>query len=78
LIPKPFARFVAGAYASYDHAHKRHVVGIRLVVLLWTNGVICAPFGVVCWHHRQCILIYHTKNRLARLLVYWVVRHYIP
>jgi hypothetical protein len=78
LIPKPFARYVAGAYPAYDHAQKRHVVGQRLVVLIWTNGVLCIPISFAVWHHRLFVRTYRTKNQLARILVYWAVRHRIP
>jgi hypothetical protein len=78
FLPKPFARYVCGAYPGYDHAQKRHVVGQRLVVLIWTNGVLCVPVAVVFWHHRDFVRTYRTKNQLARILVYWAVRHHIP
>lgn len=78
FIPKPFARYVCGAYPGYDHAQKRHVVGQRLVVLIWTNGVLCVPVAVVFWHHRDFVRTYRTKNQLARILIYWAVRHHIP
>jgi hypothetical protein len=78
LIPKPFARYVAGAYPGYDHAQKRHVVGQRLVVLIWTNGVLCIPVAFVVWHHRLFVRRYRTKNELARIVVYWAVRHHLP
>lgn len=78
LIPKPFARYVAGAYPGYDHAQKRHVVGQRIVVLIWTNGVLCVPIAFVVWHHRLFVRTYRTKNQLARILIYWAVRHRIP
>jgi hypothetical protein len=78
LIPKPFARYVCGAYPSYDHAQKRHVVGQRLIVLIWTNGVLGVPIAVAVWHHRLFVRRYRTKNQLARILVYWAVRHHIP
>jgi hypothetical protein len=78
LIPKPFARYMCGTYASYDHAQKRHVPGQRLVVLIWSNGVICLPVAVAYWHHRDFVPHYRTKNELARILIYWAVRHHIP
>jgi hypothetical protein len=78
LIPKPFARLMSGAYPSYDHAQKRHVIGQRLVVLIWSNGVLCVPIAFVVWHHRIFVRTYRTKNQLARILVYWAVRHRIP
>jgi len=78
FLPKPFARYVAGAYPGYDHSQKRHLVGQHLVVLLWTNGTLCIPVAFAFWHHRLFVRTYRTKNDLARLLVYWAVRHQIP
>jgi hypothetical protein len=78
FIPKPFARYVCGAYPGYDHAQKRHAIGQRLVVLIWTNGVLCVPIAVAFWHHRDFVRTYRTKNQLARILIYWAVRHHIP
>jgi hypothetical protein len=78
FVPKPFARYVAGAYPGYDHAQKCHLVGHRLVVLIWTNGVLCVPVAFVFWHHRHFVRTYRTKNQLARLLVYWAIRHHVP
>ena len=78
FIPKPFARYVAGAYPGYDHAQKQHLVGQRLVVLLWTNGLVSIPVAFAFWHHRLFVHRYRTKNDLARIVVYWAVRHHIP
>jgi hypothetical protein len=78
LLPKPFAKLIAGVYPAYDSAQKRHVMGQRVVVLLWTNGVICVPVAFVYWHHRLFVRRYRTKNTLARILVYWAVRHHMP
>jgi hypothetical protein len=78
FVPKPFARYVAGAYPGYDSAQKRHLVGQRIVVLIWTNGFLGIPVAFVFWHHRQFVRTYRTKNELARIVVYWAVRHQIP
>jgi hypothetical protein len=78
FLPKPFARYVAGAYLGYDHSQKRHLVGQHLVVLIWTNGLLCIPVAFAFWHHRQFVRTYRTKNELARLVVYWAVRHHLP
>ena len=77
FVPKPFARYVAGAYPGYDSAQKRHLVGHRIVVLIWTNGVLCFPVAFAFWHHRRFVRKYRTKNQLARILVHWAVRHHI-
>ncbi len=78
VVPKPFSRFVAGTYVDYDHANKRHVRCHRIVVVIWTNGAIYIPVAFAFWHHRDFVRKYRTKNQIARILVYYVVRHGIP
>ena len=62
FIPKPFARYITGVYPGYDSAQKRHLVGHRMVVLIWTNGVLCIPVAFVFWHHCQFVRKYRTKT----------------
>jgi hypothetical protein len=78
VVHKPFSRFVAGTYVDYDHAHKRHIRCHRIVVVIWTNGAIYIPVAFAFWHHRDFVRKYRTKNQIARILVYYVVRHGIP
>jgi hypothetical protein len=78
VVPKPFSRFVAGTYVDYDHANKRHIRCHRIVVVIWTNGAIYIPVAFAFWHHRDFVRKYRTKNQIARILVYYVVRHGIP
>ncbi len=53
LLPKPFARWIAGAYWDWDHAQHRRTFGHRVVVVLWTNGVIVIPVAFALWHKRH-------------------------
>ena len=78
VVPKPFSRFVAGTYVDYDHTQKRHVRCHRIVVVIWTNGDIYIPVAFAFWHHRDFVRRYRTKNQIARILIYYVVRHHIP
>lgn len=78
VVPKPFSRLVAGTYMDYDHTQKRHVRCHRIVVVIWTNGVIYIPVAFAFWHHRDFVNRYRTKNQIARILIYYVVRHHIP
>jgi len=77
VIPKPFSRWVAGVYVDYDCTQKRHIPCQRIVVVIWTNGVIYVPLAFAFWHQREFVRRYRTKNQIARILVYWVVRHNI-
>jgi len=78
VVPKPFSRLVAGTYVDYDHTQKRHVRCHRIVVVIWTNGSIYIPVAFAFWHHRDFVRKYRTKNQIARILIYYVVRHGIP
>lgn len=78
VVPKPFSRLVAGTYVDYDHTQKRHVRCHRIVVVIWTNGIIYIPVAFAFWHHRDFVRKYRTKNQIARALIYYVVRHHIP
>jgi len=78
VVPKPFSRYVAGTYMDYDSAQRRHIKCHRIVVVIWTNGTIFLPVAFAFWHHRDFVRKYRTKNDIARLLIYWVVRHRIP
>lgn len=53
LIPKPFARWIAGAYWDWDHAQHRRTFGHRLVVVVWTNGMLVVPVAYALWHKRH-------------------------
>jgi hypothetical protein len=78
VVPKPFSRLVAGTYVDYDHTQKRHVRCHRIVVVIWTNGIIYIPVAFAFWHHRDFVRRYRTKNQIARVLIYYAVRHHIP
>jgi len=78
VVPKPFSRFVAGTYVDYDHTQRRHVRCHRIVVVIWTNGFIYIPVAFAFWHHRDFVRKYRTKNQIARILIYYIVRHHIP
>lgn len=80
LIPKPYAKCIQGAYWDHDHALDIPCFGIRVVVLLWSNGSFAVPVAFLVWHKRQNPMPsfaprrYRSKNELARILVYWVYR----
>ena len=80
LIPKPYAKFIQGAYWDHDHALKIPCFCIRVVVLLWSNGTFAVPVAFLVWHKRLDPMPsfaprrYRSKNELARILVYWVYR----
>ena len=49
LLPKPFAQALAFAGWDYDHASNRNTYGLRLVFVVWCNGVLLIPLLFTCW-----------------------------
>jgi hypothetical protein len=80
LIPKPYAKLIQGAYWDHDHALNIPCFGIRVVVLLYSNGILTIPVAFLVWHKKQNPMPpfaprrHRSKNELARILVYWVYR----
>lgn len=80
LIPKPHARKMVAAYFDYDYVEDRTIRCLRVVVLCWTNGWIKIPVAFALWHKRDCAYLlatghkFRTKNQLARILVWKVLR----
>lgn len=52
VIPKPFSRWIAGTYWDWDHGEHRKVFCHRVVVVVWTNGVLVIPVAFAVWHKR--------------------------
>lgn len=80
IIAKPFSKVIAGAYWDWDYVNKKNEFCIRLVVLMWTNGLINIPVAFSVWHKQDSAWLkmtkkrYRTKNELARCLIYKVIR----
>lgn len=76
LLPHRRGRKMEGVYWDYDHADRKNVLGMRLVVVLWTDGRLRIPLAFAVWHKKDCCFSrrYRSKNALARILVYLVLR----
>lgn len=80
LIDKRYARKIESAYWDYDYVNRRNTFCIRLVFLVWTNGLIKIPVAFIPWHKEGSTYLqakkqrYRTKNELARILVYKITR----
>lgn len=87
LLPKPRSCKIAGTYWDYDHSEGRSVYGIRIVVILWSNGLIKVPIAFAIWHKKgkpdkrnkrpvgrpsREILKHKSKNEIARTLLKWI------
>ena len=84
ILPKEYSKKMVAAYFDYDYVHDRHIRCLRVVVLCWTNGLIKIPVAFALWHKKGCAYLqetgrkFRTKNQLARLLVWKVVRKGLP
>ena len=75
LLPHRRGKQVAGVYWDFDHAEQKNVRGMRVVVILWTDGYWRLPLAFAVWHKKGATRRrYRSKNELARLLVGWVLR----
>ncbi|MCP4605476.1 MAG: transposase [Proteobacteria bacterium] len=66
VIPKPFARWIAGAYWDWDHVEERSVFCHRLVIIIWTNGVLVIPVAFALWHKKHSAYFLSSKASFTR------------
>lgn len=80
ILPKRRSRNTDGVYWDYDYINDQYILCMRLVVVAWSNGIICIPIAFApCYKNGSSYLKKHhqkfrTKNQLARILVYQVTR----
>jgi hypothetical protein len=80
ILPKRRSQNTDGVYWDWDYVNRQHILCMRLVVLAWTNGTIRIPLAFACYHKKGGHYLkkhqkkFRTKNQLARILVYQVVR----
>lgn len=80
ILPKRRSEKTEGVYWDWDYVNRKNILCIRLVVLLWTNGLIRIPVAFACYYKKNSDYLqkhqqkFRTKNQIARSLVYQVVR----
>lgn len=80
ILPKHRSFNTEGVYWDWDYVNRKHVLCMRLVVLVWTNGMVRIPIAFACYHKEDSQYLknhkkkFRTKNQLARVLVYQVTR----
>ena len=50
LLAKRYSSKIEGVYNEYDHVTRQRVKGMRIVMILWTNGTIRMPVAWSIWH----------------------------
>ena len=76
LLPHCRGKKMEGVYWDHDHTERKNVLGMRLVVVLWTDGMLRIPLAFAVWHKKDSCVYrrYRSKNTLARILVRLVIR----
>jgi hypothetical protein len=63
LIPKRYGVKIEGVYNEYDHAGKERLKGMKIVLLIWTDGTIRVPISWAIWHKEKKIFLGLTKGK---------------
>lgn len=53
LIPKRYSKKIEGVYNEFDHVDRERTKGMKLVVLLWSDGKIRIPVAWALWHKEK-------------------------
>jgi len=84
IIPKRYAKKLPFVHWDYDYVTDRPIRCMRVVMLVWTNGLIKIPVGFKLWHKqgsaylREHGMAYQTKHQLARQLVIDTLAAQVP
>jgi hypothetical protein len=84
IIPKRYAKHLPYVYWDYDHVTERKIRCLRVVMLVWTNGLLKIPVGFKIWHKAGAVYWqtqegpYQTKHDLARELLVEAQQAHIP
>jgi SRSO17 transposase len=78
ILPKQ--RSVKTAFISwdYDYVNEKNIRCLRLVVVAWSNGIVCIPVAFALYYKKDHPEVlsgqqrFRTKNQLAQLLVYQI------
>lgn len=80
ILPKRRSHKTDGAYWDWDYVNGRHILCLRLVVVVWTNGIVRIPVAFACYHRKGSDYLekkekkFRSKNQLARTLIYQITR----
>jgi hypothetical protein len=53
LVPKRYSSNIEGVYNEFDHVDNERIKGMRIVVIMWTNGQIRIPVAWAIWHKEK-------------------------
>lgn len=66
LIPKGYSSKIEGVYNEYDHTEDRRIKGMRVVMILWTDGEKRIPVAWSIWHKEDKEFLGYTRKGHAK------------
>lgn len=78
ILPKHRSVKTAFIGWDYDYVNEKNIRCLRLVVVAWSNGIVCIPVAFALYYKKNHPDVlsqqqrFRTKNQLAQLLVYQI------
>jgi hypothetical protein len=66
LVPKRYASNIEGVYNEFDHADNERVKGMRIVMIMWSNGQVRIPVAWAIWHKEKKYFLGRTPKGQAK------------
>ena len=66
LVPKRYSSNIDGVYNEFDHVDRERTRGMRIVMILWSNGHIRIPIAWQIWHKEHKIFLGVSKKGLSK------------
>lgn len=66
LVPKRFSKRIEGVYNEFDTKDKERLKGMRIVMVIWSNGILRIPVAWAIWHKEDKKFIGLTKKGHAK------------
>lgn len=66
LVPKRYSKKIEGVYNEFDHVDNEKLKGMRIVVVIWSNGEIRIPVAWAIWHKEDKTFIGLTAKGIAK------------
>ena len=57
ILPKPRSQNTEGVFWDWDYVHNKHGLCMRLVVLVWSNGIIRIPVAFALYYKKKLQLL---------------------
>ncbi len=80
ILPKHRSVKTAFIGWDYDYVNEKNICCLRLVVVAWSNGIVCIPVAFALYYKKDHPDVLseqqrsRTKNQLAQILVYQIMK----